>query len=177
MAIYGSAAAGTGVANCENAINWFAFTVGAAGETPATADVWLNESTTTNAHTWKVVLHRASDGVFIAETSARSDIITGGPASYQFTFSTSPSLSAVEYRAGVFANSAGGNANVIKNDGVGGARYNQTALTYPTVPDPATFTEVEASAQLRMTVTTNDPSSGQANVFTGKFGRPLIGKL
>jgi len=173
MAVYGSVAAGAGVANCENAINLFEFTVSAAGETPATANVWLNESTTTNAHTWKVVLYRASDSVFIAETNARSDIITGGPAEYAFTFSTNPSLSNVAYRAGVFANSAGGNANVIKNDGVGSARYNQVGLTYPTVPDPGSFTSVEGSAQLRMTVTTNDPGGGSSIAAIARHYRTM----
>ncbi len=176
MAVYdGSFGAGTGIANTENVMVLVLLSGIGANETPQQIEVYLDDSTGANTHTTKGVMFDSA-GNFIAETSARSDITTGGVAPFTLTFSTNPSLSAGNYYVGMYSNSGGGNLNVGKNDGVG-TRYVITGSTYPTVPATNTVTNSGDSATLRLRLTTNDPASGQANVFTGKFGRPLTGKL
>jgi hypothetical protein len=132
-------------------------TIGAAGETLVTVRAWLNESSTNNAHGVKAICFLASDGSFVAESTARTDIQTGAIAPYDFTFSVPPSLSNVDYDIGLFVGAGAGNLNWDGDNASGTSRF-MIVATYPTITDPASWTTF--TGILRMLVTTNDPGGG-----------------
>jgi len=172
MATHGNTGSGGSDQNMETRIRAFEFTP-ANGEILTSVTARLLESEEANDHTLKAVLFVASTGAFVAESSTRQDIQLTPYAAYEFTFSSPPTLSNIAYRVGLYCNGADGQVN-IECDNTTGTMYSQSGLTFPTVPDPASFSSFTGT--LRMFATTTDPGGGSTTVSPAQAALTLSGR-
>jgi len=121
--------------NAENVIQAGRFSSGGAGNLQSIT-AYLREGTTSNAHTVKCLLYLDSDDSFIAETSARSDILTTA-GWYTFSFVSPPAITNQNYLICVWSNAGVGNLEILYDNTAGSAE--EDAATYGTAPDPATW--------------------------------------